>query len=97
MEHKIETVGGAPEQRVILDMSVEEFAGLYALHYRHGSGNPGGLRGRIESGLYAAAEALHPEWGAKIYETAPRKRDINGARTYNDGSTYNDVEAEFSS
>ena len=62
-----------PEQRVILDMSVEEFAVIYGLAYRHNGGDPFGLRGDVENGLAAALGSLHPEWAGKVRKAAPSR------------------------
>lgn len=88
MEHKIETVG-TPDQRVRLDMSVQEFAGLLALHHAHGGGNPFGLRGEIEEGLNAVLADLHPHWR----ELLPMPCD---ERMRGGGYTYDQVEELFS-
>lgn len=54
-----------PPERVILDLSVAEFAVLYLLMYRHlGGSNP--LRRRIDDGMCLARRKLNDENKAKV-------------------------------
>lgn len=65
-----EAVTARPEQSVHLTLTVPEFAALYILHYRNGSGSPEGVRGDIEDGLQATLEKLHPDYAASIKKAA---------------------------
>lgn len=73
MEARVEDVPVqpvVPEQRVLLDLSVEEFALIYALHYRYNGGNTA-VRHSVSDGLTAALGALSEPHRAKVREAAP--------------------------
>ena len=54
-----------PPQRVLLDLSVEEFALIFRLYYKHFSGK-GRIRDQFADGLYAAADQLNESNRQKV-------------------------------
>lgn len=75
MKHDIYDVASAAEQRVELDLSLPEFALIYALHYRHNGGLVT-IREDVEKGLTAALNGLHPEHRAKVLTAAPTGTNV---------------------
>jgi hypothetical protein len=54
-----------PEQRIVLELSVEEFAMLNSLRYTGLSGS-NELRKSLEVGFTNATNRLHPHWGRLV-------------------------------
>jgi len=67
-----------PEQRVVLDLSVEEFAMLEHLRYNHLAGDTS-LRGGIDEGFGEATALLARGWRERV-DAARARRGVNNSQ-----------------